>query len=108
MPFTHRRNWRNWRGAFVYILTNRPNGTLYVGVTANLARRLWEHREGLIDGFTKRYGLKRVVHLEQFNLIVDAIQREKNMKQWPRAWKVHLILAANPNWDDLYDRLSPL
>ena len=108
MPFTGRRNWRNWRGAFVYIMTSRPNGTIYVGVTANLARRLWERRQGLIDGLTKRYGLKRVVYLEHFDRIVDAIQREKNMKHWPRAWKVRLILAANPNWYDLYETLSPL
>jgi putative endonuclease len=91
--------------AWVYIMTNRPNGTLYTGVTSNLPRRVWEHREGLVDGFTKRYGLKRLVYAEPHADISFAIQGERNMKHWPRAWKVRLILAANPNWDDLYDRL---
>ena len=93
------------RGGFVYIMTNRPNGTLYVGVTNDIARRAYEHRHGLISGFTKRYGLKRLVYAEPHELIVAAIQREKTMKHWPRAWKVRLILGANPNWDDLYDTL---
>jgi len=87
-------------------MTNRPNGTLYLGVTSDLARRSWEHREGVADGFTKRYGLKRLVFAERHDDICVAIQRERNMKHWPRAWKVHLILAENPNWDDLYDRLA--
>ena len=91
--------------ACVYIVTNRPNGTLYTGVTNNLARRVWEHREGMADGFTKRYGLKRLVFVERHADIRTAIQRERNMKHWPRTWKVRLILAANPNWDDLYNRL---
>jgi putative endonuclease len=93
-------------GGWVYIVTNRPNGTLYTGVTANIARRAWEHREGLVEGFTKRYGLKRLVYVEPFADIGSAIQREHNMKHWPRAWKVRLILVANPEWDDLYDQLS--
>ena len=92
-------------GAWVYIMTNRPNGTLYTGVTGNLSRRVWEHREGVVDGFTKRYGLKRLVYTEGHPDIQSAIQRERNMKHWPRTWKVRLILGANPNWDDLYDRL---
>lgn len=86
-------------------MTNRPNGTLYVGVTSNLLRRVWEHREGVADGFTKRYGLKRLVYAERHEDIVSAIQREKNLKHWSRAWKVRLILAENPDWEDLYDRL---
>jgi putative endonuclease len=90
-------------GGWVYIMTNRPNGTLYTGVTSNLASRVWEHREGVADGFTKRYGLKRLVFAERHTDIRSAIQRE--MKHWPRAWKVRLILATNPEWDDLYDRL---
>ncbi|MBP2228003.1 putative endonuclease [Azospirillum agricola] len=94
------------RGGRVYILTNRPNGTLYVGVTGNLARRIWGHREGAIDGFTKRHGLKRLVHVEPYPEIQTAIQREKNMKHWPRAWKVQLILENNPEWADLYDGLA--
>lgn len=94
------------RGGRVYIMRNRPNGTLYVGVTSDLARRIWEHREGIVDGFTKRYGLKRLVHVERYDDIRIAIQREKLMKHWPRAWKVRLILAENPKWEDLYDRLA--
>lgn len=93
-------------GGRVYIMRNRPNGTLYVGVTSDLARRIWEHREGIVDGFTKRYGLKRLVHVERYDDIRIAIQREKLMKHWPRAWKVRLILAENPKWEDLYDRLA--
>jgi putative endonuclease len=97
---------RPMEGGWVYIVTNRPNGTLYTGVTSNLARRVWEHREGVADGFTKRYGLKRLVYAERHTAIRAAIQRERNMKHWSRTWKVRLILAENPNWDDLYDRLA--
>jgi putative endonuclease len=93
-----------WR-AFVYIMTNQPNGILYIGVTNDIARRTWEHREGLIDGFTKRYGLKRLVWFEPHQSIIAAIQREKTMKHWPRAWKVRLIHAENPDWTDLYETL---
>jgi putative endonuclease len=93
-------------GAWVYIVTNRPNGTLYTGVTSNLARRVWEHREGVVDGFTKRYGLKRLVYAEHHTEIRAAIQWELNMKHWPRRWKVRLILATKPTWEDLYDRLA--
>jgi putative endonuclease len=94
------------RGGWVYIMTNRPNGTLYVGVTNVIGRRAFEHRSGLIDGFTKRYGLKRLVYMERYEDIGSAIQRERNMKHWPRAWKVRLILDANPDWRDLYDELN--
>ena len=90
---------------FVYMMTNKRNGVLYTGVTTDLPRRACEHREGLIAGFTKRYGLKRLVHAERHEDIRAAIQREKNMKHWPRTWKVRLILATNPNWADLYDGL---
>src|SRR5437867_3045165 len=82
------------QGGWVYIVTNRPYGTLYVGVTNNLARRLWEHREGLADGFTKKYGLKRLVWAEHHDDIRAAIQREHNLKHWSRAWKVRLTLAG--------------
>ena len=92
-------------GGFVYIMTNRPNGILYVGVTNDVARRAWEHRQGLVDGFTKRYGLKRLVYFERHESIALAIRREKAIKHWPRAWKVRLILAVNPGWDDLYETL---
>ncbi len=94
------------QGGWVYIMANRPNGTLYLGVTSDLVRRVWEHREGITDGFTKRYGLKRLVWFERHDEIGSAIQREKTMKHWPRAWKVRLILAANPRWEDLYEHLA--
>ncbi len=87
---------------YVYILANRPNGTLYVGVTSNLVRRVWEHREGFADGFTKRYGVKMLVFFEQHETLSSALQREHKLKHWPRAWKGRLILAANPQWRDLY------
>ena len=91
--------------AFVYMMTNRRNGVLYTGVTTDLPRRAYEHREGLVDGFTKRYGLKLLVYYECFDDVRDAIQREKNIKHWPRAWKVRLIHGFNPEWADLYESL---
>ena len=92
-------------GGHVYILTNRPNGTLYVGVTNDLIRRTYEHRAGVVKGFTRTYGLKRLVYFEQYDDIRTAIQREHNMKHWSRTWKVRLILANNPEWRDLFDDL---
>ena len=94
------------QGGWVYIMTNRPDGTLYVGVTYDLLRRAWEHRAGLVEGFTKRYRLTRLVYFERHEEIGSAIKRERAMKHWSRAWKVNLILAANPYWVDLYDRLA--
>ncbi len=94
------------RGGWVYILTNRPNGVLYTGVTSDTARRAYEHREGLVKGFTRRYGLRRLVYMEFYEFILDAIQRELNMKHWPRAWKAQLIVNANPGWLDLYETLN--
>jgi putative endonuclease len=91
------------RGGFVYMMSNRPDGTLYVGVTADLARRAWEHRTGAVEGFTKRYGLKRLVWYEAHDDIRAAIARETSLKHWPRAWKVRLIHVANRAWRDLYD-----
>ncbi len=93
-------------GGWVYIMTNRRNGTLYLGTTADLARRVWQHREGVADSFTRRYGLKRLVYAEEHNDILAAKQRELNLKHWPRAWKVRLIHHDNPDWNDLYDRLA--
>ena len=90
---------------WVYIMTNRPNGTLYLGVTSNIVRRAWEHREGLLEGFTKRYDLTRLVYAEGHEEIAAAIQRERTLKHWPRAWKVRLIHKQNPNWDDLFETL---
>jgi putative endonuclease len=92
-------------GGWVYMMTNRRDGTLYVGVASDLPRRAYQHREGLIDGFTKRYGLKMLVYYEQHDDIRSAIQREKTIKHWPRAWKVRLIHRVNPDWKDLYDTL---
>jgi putative endonuclease len=94
------------KGGWVYIVTNQPNGILYIGVTADLARRVTEHRNGTIDGFTKKYGLTRLVYTEQYDEIASAIEREKQLKHWNRAWKVRLILAVNPGWGDLYDQLA--
>jgi putative endonuclease len=90
------------RGGWVYIMTNHPDGTLYNSVTADIARRAFEHREGLCEGFTKRYALTRLVWYESHTDIRAAIQPERNMKHWPGAWKVRLILAMNPEWRDLY------
>jgi putative endonuclease len=75
-------------GGWVYIVTNRPNGTLYLGVASDLARRIWQHRSKAVEGFTRRYGLGRLVWYERFPDIRAAIQRERNMKHWPRSWKV--------------------
>lgn len=93
------------KGGWVYIITNRPEGTLYIGVTSNIARRAWEHREGVVEGFSKRYGLKRLVYVEWHESIEDAIRREKRLKKWPRAWKIDLIRKTNPYWRDMYDEL---
>jgi len=93
------------RGGRVYILTNRPNGTLYICVTNDLVRRVWEHREGTGSVFTRRYGLTRLVYAERHEAIRTAIQRETSIKRWPRAWKVRTLEALNPTWDDLYDGL---
>jgi putative endonuclease len=93
------------KGGWVYIMTNRPNGTLYVGVTSDLVKRVWQHREGVIDGFTKDNDLKRLVYFEFHDEIALAIQREKTMKHWSRAWKVNLILSTNPHWADLSEQI---
>ncbi len=92
-------------GGWIYFMTNRRDGILYAGVTSHLPNRAFQRREGLIEGFTKRYALKVLVYYEHFEDIRDAIQREKTIKHWPRAWKVRLIHAMNPQWDDLYDSL---
>ncbi len=94
------------KGGWVYIVTNKPRGTLYIGVTSDIARRAFEHREGAIEGFTKLHGLKRLVFVERYEDIQTAIQREKTMKHWPRAWKINAVVAQNPDWDDLYAKLA--
>lgn len=93
------------KGGFVYIVASGRNGTLYIGVTSLLIQRIWQHREGTADGFTKRYGCKRLVWFEQYGEIELAIRREKQMKEWRRAWKIELIEASNPEWNDLFPSL---
>jgi putative endonuclease len=91
---------------WVYILASDRNGTLYVGVTNDLYRRVTEHREGLVAGFTKRYGVKRLVYFEEHGDINVAIAREKSIKRWRRGWKLQLIEQANPQWRDLWPDIS--
>ena len=86
---------------FVYIVTNKPWGTLYIGVTSNLEQRIFEHKTGGFEGFTKRYGLKLLVYAEECGGAYTAIQREKRLKKWPRTWKINLIRTDNPDWNDL-------
>ena len=90
----------------VYILANKRNGTLYVGVTNNLAGRIFEHREGRGSAFTRKYGIKMLVWYETYDMVTDAIQRETSLKRWPRKWKLDLIEKINPEWDDLYETLA--
>ncbi len=92
-------------GGWVYIMTNKPRGTLYIGVTSDIVRRAFEHREGATEGFTKRHGLKRLVFAERYESIEEAIAREKQLKNWQRAWKIELIASANPDWEDLYESI---
>jgi len=94
------------RSYWVYILASRIGGTLYIGVTNNLVRRVYEHRNGLADGFTKKYQVHRLVYFEQYSDIEAAITREKRLKRWNRAWKIQLIEELNPNWDDLYPQIA--
>ncbi len=89
------------KGGWVYILTNKPFGPLYVGVTNDLPRRMGEHRARVGTGFVATYGLTRLVYTEWHEDILSAIQREKNIKHWPRAWKLNVIVAANPTWEEL-------
>ena len=90
---------------YVYILASKKNGTLYIGITNDLIRRVHEHREGHADGFTKRYGVQSLVYFEVHDEVEHAIQREKTLKQWLRAWKIDLIEHGNPNWDDLWQSI---
>jgi putative endonuclease len=89
----------------VYILASGRNGTLYVGVTSDVARRVWQHKGEAADGFTERYGVHRLVYAEFHGSMEEAILREKRIKKWRRAWKIRLIRAANPGWHDLYEEL---
>ena len=106
VPAVHVVQNASMAGGYVYILAGAPNGILYVGVTSDLVRRIYEHRNGLVPGFTKKYAIKRLVYFEQYEDIQTAIQREKNIKHWSRAWKVGLIIPGNPEWNDLYNSIA--
>jgi putative endonuclease len=94
------------RSYAVYLLASRPRGTLYVGVTSDLVRRVWEHKQGLVEGFTKKYQVKSLVWFEQTESIEAAIAREKRIKKWNRAWKIELIEKTNPAWRDLFPEIA--
>ena len=91
---------------WIYILASAIGGTLYIGATNNLVRRVYEHKMGLADGFTKKYHVHRLVYFEQYSDVAAANLREKRLKRWNRAWKVRLIEELNPNWDDLYPQIA--
>ena len=93
-------------GGWVYIMTNGPHGTLYTGVTANLAARIHQHREGRGSQFCRKWGLTQLVYVERHDRIEDAIVREKRIKSWKRAWRLRLILETNPHWNDLFDQIN--
>jgi len=93
------------RQFYVYILATKCNGTLYVGVTSDIVKRTWEHKQGLVEGFTKKYGVKTLVYYEIYESSEAAITREKQIKKWNRAWKIHLIEKGNPHWTDLYEEI---
>ncbi len=90
----------------VYILATERNGTLYIGVTNDLVRRVYEHKDDVVKGFTKKYGVHSLVHFEAYEDPATAIQREKNLKHWVRKWKTDLIEANNPQWRDLYEQIA--
>ena len=92
--------------AYVYIMASARNGTLYLGSAVNLPKRVWEHRNGVVEGFTKKYGCKPLVWYECVGSWEAARQRELQMKGWKRAWKLREIEGLNPDWDDLYDRIA--
>lgn len=98
--------WGDVRGGWVYIMTNKPFGTLCIGVTSDLAARVWQHRNGTGSSFCKKHGLMRLVYAEEHPTIVDAIAREKAMKAWKRNWELRQIMDVNSAWDDLFDRIN--
>ena len=93
---------------YIYILSNCKRGVLYVGITNDLIRRIYEHKQGVVDGFTKQYFVDKLVYYEKYINVNDAIAREKHIKKWNRKWKIELIEKMNFNWDDLYEGLNPL
>ena len=90
------------KSCYVYILASKRNGTLYIGITSNLIKRVWEHKEELVESFTKKYNVKKLVYYEQYNDPENAIKREKRLKKYARKWKLELIEKENPKWRDLY------
>jgi len=90
----------------VYILASKRNGTLYIGVTSDLQKRSWEHKNDLLDGFTKKYGVHQLVYYELHDNVVSAITREKQLKKWNRAWKLELIERGNPDWNDIWQEIA--
>ena len=90
---------------YVYIVSNKTRGVLYIGVTNNIARRMFEHKNHIVDGFSSKYNLDKLVYAEESENIEDAIRREKQLKNWHRDWKINLIESANPNWEDWYETL---
>jgi len=90
---------------FVYILASKKNGTLYVGTTQGLAKRTWEHKNEVVEGFTKKYDVKTLVYYEVLNDYEEALKREKKLKKWPRQWKLNVINDMNPEWKDLYESI---
>ena len=90
----------------IYILASQKNGTLYIGVTGHLQQRVWQHQQEEQEGFTRKYGVHRLVHYELFPTMLEAIAREKQLKKWNRAWKVQLIEERNPNWEDLWEEIK--
>ena len=96
----------NTKAGFVYLMTNKRNGTLYLGVTSSLVQRAYQHRNGVLEGFSKKYGCNRLVWFDAFDDLQEARACELRMKKWKRAWKVELIEGTNPNWDDLFDTIA--
>jgi len=96
---------KNMKQYYVYMLASRRNGTLYLGVTSDLVKRAYEHKNDFVEGFTKEYGVHRLVYYEVFDDVRDAITREKRIKKWNRKWKIELIEKSNPEWKDLYEEI---
>jgi putative endonuclease len=90
---------------YVYIMANKPQGTLYIGVTSDIIKRVYEHKNDFVDEFTRKYELKSLVYYEVFDEIAEAIKREKQLKEWQRKWKIELIEKQNPKWEDLYETI---
>lgn len=90
---------------YVYILASHKNGTLYIGVTNDLVKRVWQHKQKVVEGFTQKYDVSMLVYFEEYDDPKEAIKREKNMKAWQRQWKLNLIEENNPAWQDLYDKI---